>query len=114
MIDSSTEVIFLDEAYSSLLDIDDWKIICHGGFTSHGVKWKKAQGFHCGTSMYITCQQEMDFDEAHNDAMNRGSTSTSSKVCLALKWRLTSGFESTPWIALSGPKTWLSLAPPPH
>ena len=71
MIDSSTEVIFLDEAYNNLLDIDDWKIICQGGFTSHDVKWKKAQGFHCRASMYITCQQEMDFGEAHNDAMNR-------------------------------------------
>ena len=71
MIDSSTEVIFLDEAYTNLLDIDDWKIICQGGFTSHDVKWKKAQGFQCRTSMYITCQQEMDFGEAHNDAMNR-------------------------------------------
>jgi len=37
----------------------------------HDVKWKKAQGFHCRTSMYITYQQEMDFGEAHNDAMNR-------------------------------------------
>lgn len=71
MIDSSTEVIFLDEAYSNLLDIDDWKIICQGGFTSHDVKWKKAQGFHCRASMYITCQQEMDFGVEHNDAMNR-------------------------------------------
>ena len=71
MIDTSTEVIFLDEAYNNLLDIDDWKIICQGGFTSHDVKWKKAQGFHCRASMYITCQQEMDFGEAHNDAMNR-------------------------------------------
>ena len=70
MIDTSTEVIFLDEAYNNLLDIDDWKIICQGGFTSHDVKWKKAQGFHCRASMYITCQQEMDFGEAHNDAMN--------------------------------------------
>ena len=71
MIDSSTEVIFLDEAYSNLLEIDDWKIICQGGFTSHDVKWKKAQGFHCRSSMYITCQQEMDFGDAHNDAMNK-------------------------------------------
>ena len=71
MIDSSTEVIFLDEAYSNLLDIDDWKIICQGGFTYHDVKWKKAQGFHCRSSMYITCQQEMDFGDAHNDAMNK-------------------------------------------
>ena len=27
MIDNLTEVIFLDEAYATLLDIDDWKII---------------------------------------------------------------------------------------
>ena len=71
MIDSSTEVIFLDEAYLNLLDIDDWKIICQGGFTSHDVRWKKAQGFHCRTSMYIARQQEMNFGEAHSDAMNR-------------------------------------------
>ena len=71
MIDSSTEVIFLDEAYTNLLDIDDWKIICQGGFTSHDVKWKKAQGFLCRANMYITCQQEMDFGQAHNDAMNK-------------------------------------------
>ncbi|CAH3186367.1 unnamed protein product, partial [Porites evermanni] len=71
MIDSSTEVIFLDEAYNNLLDIDDWKIICQGSFTSHDVKWKKVQGCHCRASMYITCQQEMDFGEARNDAMNR-------------------------------------------
>ena len=56
MIDSSIEVIFLDEAYANLLDIDDWKIICQGGFTSHDVKWKQAKGFHCCASIYIICQ----------------------------------------------------------
>ena len=77
MVDSSTEVIFLDEAYTSLLAIDDWKIICQGGFTSHDVKWKKAQAFHWRASMYMysynvwVCQQEINFGEAHNDAMNR-------------------------------------------
>ena len=35
------------------------------------VKWKKAQGLQRRTSVYITCQQEMDFSEALNDAMNR-------------------------------------------
>ena len=43
-----------------------------------------------------------------------GSTSTSSKVCPTLNWRPTSGFKSTTWIALSGPKRWLPPAPPPH
>ena len=71
MIDSSTEVIFLHEAHRELLDIDDWKIICQGRFTSHDAKWKKAEGFHCRASMYITCQQEMDTIKAHNKAMNR-------------------------------------------
>ena len=39
MIDSQTEVIYLDEAHRDLLDVDDWKITCQGGFTSHDVKW---------------------------------------------------------------------------
>ena len=111
MIDSSTEVIFLDEAYTNLLDIDDWKIIRQGGFTSHDVKWKKAQGFQCRTSMYITCQQEMDFGEAHNDAMNRR---LNKYFFQSLSWRPTSGFESMPWTALSGRKRLLLLAPPPR
>ena len=71
MIDSSTEVIFLDEAFPGLLEIDDWKILCQGGFTSHDVKWKKAEGFHCSASMYITCQTEMDFGADHNEAMDK-------------------------------------------
>lgn len=44
MIDNLTEVIFLDEAHPGLLDIDDWKIMCQGGYTLHNAKWKKAQG----------------------------------------------------------------------
>jgi len=71
MMDSSTEVIFLDEAYGNRLDIDDWKIIFQDGFTSHDVKWRQAKGVHCRASMHITCQQKMDFGKAHNDAMNR-------------------------------------------
>ena len=34
------------KAYSNPLDIYDWNITCQGGFTSHDVKWKKAQGFY--------------------------------------------------------------------
>ena len=69
MIDSLTEVIFLDEAFVGLLDADDWKLICQGGFTAHDSKWKKSQGFHCSATMYITCQVDMDFGCDHNDAM---------------------------------------------
>ena len=51
MMENLTEVTFLDEAYPGLLDIDDWKILCQGGFTSHNAKWKKAQGFCNGLLM---------------------------------------------------------------
>ena len=71
MIDPSTEIIFLDEAYSNLLDVDDWKILCQGGYTSHDTKWKRAKGFNCQATMYITCQTEMDFGAKHNPAMDR-------------------------------------------
>ena len=71
MIDSTTEIIFLDEAYASLLDVDDWKILCQGGYTCHDTKWKKAKGFENKATMFITCQEEMDFGEVHNPAMDR-------------------------------------------
>lgn len=71
MIDSTTDIIFLDEAYAGLLDVDDWKLLCQGGYTSHDSKWKKAQGFHSKATMFITCQEEMDFGEVHNPAMDR-------------------------------------------
>lgn len=71
MIDRYTEVIFLDEAFAGLLDVDDWKIICQGGFTSHDAKWKNAEGFLCTATMFVTCQADMDFGADHNEAMDR-------------------------------------------
>lgn len=71
MIDKLTEAIFIDKAYSALLEIDNWKIICQGGFTSRDAKWRKASGFNCSATMYITCQTQMDFGADHNDAMDR-------------------------------------------
>ena len=71
MIDSSTEIIFLDEAFSGLVEVHDWEILCQGVFTSPDVKWKKAKGFHCSASMYITCQTMLDFGVAHNEAMDK-------------------------------------------
>ena len=44
MIDSSTEVIFLDEAYNNLLDIDDWKIILSRRFYIPRCKMEEGPG----------------------------------------------------------------------
>ena len=71
MIDSSTAIIFLDKAFPALLQIDDWKMFRQGGFTSYDVMWTKARGFHCTSSMYISCQTEIDFGAAHDKAMAR-------------------------------------------
>ena len=104
MIDDLTDVIFLDEAYPGLLDIDDWKIMCQRGFTSHDSKWKKAQGFHCSATMYITCQVEMDFGVDHNDAMEKRLPSTTSRIFPVLIQKQTKGSGNMLWIVLCGRK----------
>jgi len=38
MINKNTEVIFIDEASSATLDVDDWRIITQGGYTACDVK----------------------------------------------------------------------------
>ena len=39
MITPFTEVIFIDEATESTLDMDDWKILTQGGYAAHDVKY---------------------------------------------------------------------------
>ena len=46
MINRFTEVIFIDEACPSTLDIDDWKILTQGGYTACDVKYKTAKIVH--------------------------------------------------------------------
>ena len=38
MINRATEVIFIDEASVSTMEIDDWKILTQGGYTAADVK----------------------------------------------------------------------------
>ena len=45
MINDNTEVIILDEATSSMMDVDDWKLMTQGGWTAHDVKFNTAKGF---------------------------------------------------------------------
>ena len=104
MIDKSTEVIFLDQAFVGLLDADDWQIICQGGFTSHDSKWKKAEGFNSTATMYITCQAEMDIGAGHKEAMERRLNKYFFKSHHVLYLRQTNGCEKTPWSALCGRK----------
>lgn len=98
MIDSSTE------AFAGLLDIDDWKIIFQGGFTSHDLKWKKAKGFHCTATMFITCQVDMDFGVEH-DKMAKCLNKYHFKSLPNGNPKQTGGLEIMPWITLCG-RSW--------
>ncbi|XP_068759716.1 uncharacterized protein [Montipora capricornis] len=76
MITPFTEVIFLDEATESTLDIDDWKTLTQGGYSAHDVKYQRAKSFINRCPMLITCQKKLDFGPSDQPAMDR-SPSTS-------------------------------------
>ena len=61
MIDDDCEVIFLDEACSSTMDIDDWKILTQGGWMAHDKKFKNCQGLINRYPMLATSQKDLVF-----------------------------------------------------
>ena len=71
MINRFTEVIFIDEACPSTLDIDDRKILTQGGYTACDVKYQTAKSFinHC--PMLLTAQQKLEFQPEDQPAMDR-------------------------------------------
>ena len=71
MINSSTEVIFIDEATEKTLDIDDWKVLTQGGYTAHDVKYQTARAFINKCPMLITAQHKLDFGPVDQPAMER-------------------------------------------
>ena len=70
LVDENTQVIFLDEAHSKLMDPDDRKILTQGGLTAHDRKYKTSSLAVIRCPMCITCQNDMDFGAEHNVAMN--------------------------------------------
>ena len=71
MIGKNTEVIFIDEATPSTLDVDDWKILTQGGYTACDVKYKTAISFFNRCPMFMTAQQNLQFKEEDQQAMDR-------------------------------------------
>ena len=71
MITKSTEVIFIDEASTSTMDIDDWKILTQGGYTACDVKYQTAKSFINRCPMLITAQQKLQFKAEDQPAMDR-------------------------------------------
>ena len=71
MINKATEVIFIDEATTSTLDIDDWKILTQGGYAAYDVKYQTAKSFINRCPMLITAQEKLAFDGPDQAAMDR-------------------------------------------
>ena len=71
IIGKTTESIFIDEATPSSLDVDDWKILTQGGYTACDVKCKTAKSFFNRCPMLMTAQQEPQFKDEDQKAMDR-------------------------------------------
>ena len=71
MITSFTEVISIDEASESTLDITDWKVLTQGGYSAHDVKYQIAKAFLNRCPMIITAQHKLQFGTTHQPAMEK-------------------------------------------
>ena len=70
MISPFTEVIFIDEATESTMEISDW-ILTQRGYTAHDVKYQNARAFINKCPMLITCQKKLEFGATDQLAMVR-------------------------------------------
>ncbi|CAH3164677.1 unnamed protein product, partial [Porites evermanni] len=71
MITPFTEVILIDEADKTTLDVADWKILTQGGYTAHDVKYQTAKAFLNKCLMLVTAQRKLDFGPADQPEMDR-------------------------------------------
>ena len=71
MIGKNTEVIFIDGATPSTLDVDDWKILTQGGYTACDVKYKTAKSFFNRCPLFMPAQQKLQFKEEDQQGMDR-------------------------------------------
>ena len=71
LINKTTEVIFIDEASISTMEIDDWKIFVQGGYTAADVKYQRAKSFINRCPMLLTAQQKLQFKPEDQPAMDR-------------------------------------------
>ena len=71
MIGKNTEVIFIDGATPSTLDVDDWKILTQGGYTACDVKYKTTKSFFNRCPMFMTAQQKLQFKEEDQQGMDQ-------------------------------------------
>ncbi len=87
MISKSTEIIFIDEASTTTMDIDDWKVLTQGGYTACDVKYQTAKSFINRCPMLITAQRKLLFSDEDQPAMDRRLRNYTFKSLAAPKKR---------------------------
>ena len=110
MITKSTEVIFIDEASTSTMDIDDWKILTQGGYTVCDVKYQTARSFINRCPMLITAKQKLHFKAEDQPAMDRRLRNYTFKSLPAPKkraadWLRKHPMECVAWAAKNARRT---------
>ena len=99
MITPFTEVIFIDEADESVLDISDWKILTQGGYTAHDIKFQTAKPFMNRCTMLITAQRKLDSVPQINQPWTDACERIISRAFQIRKEGQQLGCKSMPWNA---------------
>lgn len=104
MITPFTEVIFIDEADESVLDISDWKILTQGGYTAHDIKFQTAKPFMNRCTMLITAQRKLDSVPQINQPWTDACERIISRAFQIRKEGQQLGCKSMPWNAWAAKK----------
>ena len=104
MITKSTEVILIDEASTSTMDNDDWKIVTQGGFTACDIKYQTARSFINRCPLFLTAQQKLQFKPEDQPAVERRLRnytfkSLASPKTRALEWLRKHPMDCIVWAA---------------
>ena len=102
MINHFTEVIFIDEACPSTLDIDEWKILTQGGYTACDVKYQTAKSFINRCPMLLTAQHKLELKPEDQPAMDRRLRNYAFKILpnpnkKATEWLLKHPMDCVVW-----------------
>ena len=71
MITPLTEVIFIEKAVVKTLDAFDWKVLTHGGYIAHDVKYQTARAVINKCLMLVTVQRQLECGPTHPPAMDK-------------------------------------------
>ena len=104
MISPFNEVIFIDKATESTMEISDWKILAEGGYTAHYMKYQKARACINKCPMLITVRRNSNLVPQTNLRWIESCQPIHFGASLALTAKLQRGSSAMRWTMLCGQK----------